>query len=258
MSWQVAFSAGCFGGYPTFDDPGTLVSLLRQVRCGLVEMPAYGSWPGRPPEDVAALRSSGKRFFAVHADKRAGRFLQTGDPEGMARGLALMEEAAGLGIALGAALLDAHLWGAGADLGAALAALPAASEVAEKAGLLLCVEFVPGAGEPLAVLREVAARGAAITLDTEFLAWFGPAHELLRAALGEFGGRVRNIHVRDFDGRPYDDAGRRRYCRFGEGCLEVARTLAVLSEARWEGYLTVELGPTTPEEVNRALEVLAP
>jgi len=257
VSWKPAFSAGCFGAYPDFDDPARLAALLSQVRCDLVEMPAYGSWPGRRPEALAPLLAAGKTFFAVHSDKRIGRLVQTGNPDDLAGGLALLREAAAFGGALGCRLLDLHLWGAGADMSVILAALPAVLDVAGDGGLEFCVEFVPGAGEPLPVIGELAQRGVSLSLDTEFLSWFGPAHAILADVLEAFGGLVRNVHVRDFDGRPYDDAGRRRYCRFGEGCLDIAGVKRALSASGWDGYVTAELGPVATEEVNRVLGLLA-
>jgi sugar phosphate isomerase/epimerase len=126
--------------------------------------------------------------------------------------------------------------------------LPACLDTAAAYNLALAVETIPGRmGTPLANVR-LALEGdprCGVTLDTEFLGFYGQLAESLAADWLWADDRVRHVHLKDFDGR-LSVGGVRRYLLPGEGSLDLQGFLDGLDQRGYKHAVTLESSALTP------------
>jgi sugar phosphate isomerase/epimerase len=116
-------------------------------------------------------------------------------------------------------------------------------QIAEEHQLALVIETVPCLkSTPLDVIRIVLEHqeGCYVALDTEFLAMHGQLEEALAADWLWSGKRIRHIHLKDYDGHPYDQNNYRRYLHPGEGSIDFADLINRLKQRHYAGNLSLE------------------
>jgi sugar phosphate isomerase/epimerase len=235
---RILCSTGAVTRHPTRADY-RLIADARELPCDGFELSIYPGWI----EDVEAVSNGivalGLPIEVAHAEKRVGARLSEGDRGGVDR----LELSARLASRVGARLLVLHLWElplGDRHLERNLDLLPACADVAERAGLTLGIETIPGSvGSPLANVARAVEREPRCdaVLDTEFLA----LHDELGAA-PDAGLPVRHVHVKDFAGEIRHGDPRTRYLLPGEGTLDLD---GFLDRLRANGYdRTVTLEPS--------------
>lgn len=250
---QLLCSTGAFGRYPILIDHMDIARYAPPLPVAGCEIMYYPDWTPRVEEIARDLLATGLRFPALHVEKDAGPALCSEEAERRAQGRAGLRASCLLGKLVGARVAVFHLWGLpGSDeqIERNLTILSECIDIAEEHGLELAVETVPcKKSTPLEVVRRALEQDdrCRIALDTEFLA----IHDQIEAALEAdwlwSDGRVRHIHLKDYDGKQYTADGYRRYLHPGEGHLDFAHLFARLRERNFIGNLSLEASVVNPD-----------
>lgn len=121
-------------------------------------------------------------------------------------------------------------------------------DYAGKYGVILTIENVPYLLNPPIFYEKLIERykeNIGITIDTEYL--FSTEFSLEKYPL-ELLRYLKNVHVRDYDGQSFDDEGKRKYLRLGEGKINFSQIFKRLKEINYKGPLTVETSFKDPLE----------
>jgi sugar phosphate isomerase/epimerase len=121
-------------------------------------------------------------------------------------------------------------------------------DYAKKYNVILTIENVPYLIEPPLFYENLINRysqNIGITLDTEYL--FSTKFSLDKYPK-EILKYLKNVHVRDYDGQSFDDEGKRKYLRLGEGYIIFSEIFNKLKEVNYDGPLTVETSFKNPME----------
>ena len=245
MSSQILCSTGIVTRDPDRTDHKSILEHAPKLGASGYELSVFEAWYGHLDEVVEDLRTSTLSFPAVHVDKRIGAALGSDDGDEADDALAKLEVNCRAAAALGAKTLVLHLWdlpSSDEQIERNLDRLPACVDTAEAYNLVATVETIQGTvGTPLANIQLALGRDprCGVTLDTEFLGFHGQVAESIQADWLWADGRVRHVHLKDFDGRMRDGNGR-RYLLPGEGTLDLQGFLAGLVERGYKGGLTLE------------------
>jgi sugar phosphate isomerase/epimerase len=198
-------------------------------------------------EQIAAdLRPSGLRFPVVHAEKSIGPAMGSAQMEERALGLERLTINCRFGAQIGATRLVLHLWGRpGSDehFERNLDMLDACLTIADNAGLELAVEAIPcDYADPLSNVHRAMEqdRRCLVALDTEFLALHQQLEESLAASWLWQDGRVRHVHIKDYDGQMAEPNGYRRYLHPGQGHIDFPGFFKGLEAQGFQGTISLE------------------
>lgn len=245
MSRTVLLTTGAVTRDPVQTDHAEIVRHGPSLGVSGFELGLYAAWYGHLDDVISDLRESGLKFPVVHAEKTIGLGLSSADAEEVDEALQRLEVNCRAAAALEAKTLVFHLWErptGDRELERNLERLPACLDTAAAYGIALGIETIPGdVGTPLANIRLALERDprCRIVLDSEFLAFHGQVAESIEADWLWEGRVVQHVHIKDFDGRLWQD-GRRRYLLPGEGTLDLQGFLAGLVERGYQGGLTLE------------------
>jgi sugar phosphate isomerase/epimerase len=251
VSPTILCSTGIITRSPDQTDHKAILEHASALGATALELAVYEQWYGHLDEVVQDLGSSGLSFPVVHADKAIGAGLGSDDPDEAEESLRLLETNCRLAAALKASTVVVHLWElptADRAIDRNLEHLSACLDTAEAYRLALAFETIPGFhATPLSNLKLALERDSRslVTLDTEFLGFHGEVEESIAADWLWSDGRVRHVHLKDFDGR-MRDGDVRRYLLPGEGKLDLQRFLDGLRMRGYEGTITLEATARTP------------
>ena len=265
MSRPLYVSSGAFIGRGNGFSPDGFLSVCRDYDCDGFEFMFYRAWYPELDSVLARFRSVGVPFPIVHCDKMIGEGFSTGDREDYQNALALFRENCRAANALGARLLVFHLWNglpSDKNVGRHIAALSDLYAIAAEYDLILTVENVICAvGDPLSHFDEILTRypDARFTFDTKMAAFHDQMGEICLPARRALAGRIAHVHLNDYGGgvRDFSDL---RVLHLGEGKIDFAPFLSLLSEIRYAGAITLECscfssqdGAWTPEKMTESL-----
>jgi sugar phosphate isomerase/epimerase len=245
MSPSVLASTGVVTQDPGQTDHKAIIEHVPKLGAAGYELQVQEAWYGHLDEVVEDLRASNLSFPAVHADKAIGAALGSEKEDEADDALTKLEVNCRTAAALGAQTLVLHLWDlptSDRNIERNLDRLPPCIDTAEAYGVVLAIETVEGvAGTPLANIRLAVERDprCRVTLDTEFLGFYGQLMESIGADWLWEDQRVRHVHLKDFDGRLRKD-GVRRYLLPGEGKLDLHSFLTGLVDRGYSGAITVQ------------------
>jgi sugar phosphate isomerase/epimerase len=267
VSRAVLLSTGAMTRDPVQTDHGEILRHGPGLGVPGFELVIYSAWYGNLDGVISDLRESGLSFPVVHGEKLIGAGLGSEASEEAEDALERLEVNCRAAAALGAKTLVLHLWErptGDRELERNLERLPGCLDTASAYGLALAVETVPGEdGTPLANVQLALERDprCKVTLDTEFLGFFGQLEESIAADWLWADGAVHHVHIKDFDGR-LSRGGRRRYLLPGEGRLDLQGFLNGLAERGYTGSLTLEAtavgddGSLDPERLSQMAAVV--
>ncbi|HET7558561.1 MAG TPA: TIM barrel protein [Limnochordia bacterium] len=228
-------------------NPDLLIERLGQVEPPGVEVLLFGRWSDDIDGSADKARAADLRVWTVHGEKRIGGKFGRPDRAEQAEGQRLFVDAVRFCERVGCPYLSTHLWDlpdSDADLARNLAALAEVHDEARRRGVTVLIEVIPTRHhEPLEnMARVVDALGdeALFTIDFEFLSWNRPIEEQLPAIVDAFGERIVNLHIRDYDGKPFSDEGKRRYVRPGAGRIAFERVFDLLHQKARPRIYTLE------------------
>ena len=211
-----------------------------------LEVMFFPGWTDEIEHIAAALRASGLRIPAIHAEKGIGPALISPQSAEREQGWRWLQAGCRLGQVVEANTLVFHLWGppdSDDRLADNLAILPDCITMAEQYGLTLAVETVPcRSGDTLGNARRAVEQDSRcrVALDTEFLALHGQLEAALDAGWLWQDARVRHIHIKDYDGTMYSTDNYRRYLHPGEGTVDFAHLFAALRARHYDGSISLE------------------
>lgn len=250
--WPVLCSTGAFTSERSAPDYRAILKYGPALDVDGLELLFYHQWYAQVDQIAADLRASGLRFPVMHSEKSIGPALGSSDPAEQARALEKLEKNCRLGQHLGTAVLVLHLWGTpGSDeyLERNLEMLGDCISIADAAGLALAVEAIPGRlADPLTNVRRALEQDerALVALDTEFLALHKQLEQALAADWLWQGGRVRHVHIKDYDGQVVDANNNRRYLHPGEGTVDFPAFFRGLAARDYQGCVSLEASVMQP------------
>lgn len=121
-------------------------------------------------------------------------------------------------------------------------------DYAMKYNITLTIENVPYLPNPPLFYENLINRypkNVGITIDTEYL--FSTEFSLEKYPI-KILKHFKNVHVRDYDGQGFNDEGKRKYLRLGEGRISFSELFNKLKEVEYLGPLTVETSFKNPLE----------
>lgn len=255
----IGVSTGVFSQFPDYATPEAVADGMVRLPAEVFEVLLFGMW-----KDMEAagrtIASAGRPVAIVHGEKRIGGLLGAEDRAGRRQGQDLVRAAVEVARIVGAPAVNIHLWDlpdSDRHLDRNLAALEEILAEVWASGIHLLVETIPcqldlpwrNVERALAFADQCAERAAAtvpgghalgVNLDLEFLSWHDGVDVTLDRLAPVWGARLRNVHVKDHDGRPFDEQGRRRYVNPGDGHLDYVSIFSRLRAAGYAGPLMFE------------------
>ena len=240
------------------------------------EVLLFQSWPDA--REAARMIAGARRPVAVvHGEKRVGGLLGSEDLGQRRLGQDLVRAALDAAAILEAPCVNIHLWDlpdSDRHLDRNVEALAEILPEVWASGIHLLVETIPcQAGVPwrnaqtaldfadaLAASSGLPLPGGealGVNIDLEFLSWHDGLAEALERCVPVWGARMRNVHVKDHDGRPFDEQGRRRYVNPGDGRLDFPWVFGRLHQASYAGPLMFEGNVTRAGDREAALAATA-
>ncbi|MGC9001529.1 MAG: sugar phosphate isomerase/epimerase family protein [Dictyoglomus sp.] len=112
---------------------------------------------------------------------------------------------------------------------------------ASRHNVILTIENVPYLLDPPQFYSALVKRyrnSIGITIDVEYL--HSTKYSLDKYPKELLKNYLRNIHIRDYDGQSFDEEGKRRYLKLGEGLINFKELFEKIFEIGYDGPLTVE------------------
>lgn len=236
-----------------------LVDELKYIDCPGFEFMIYSIWSEHYREVAKILKAGGFRFDSMHGPKQTGRLLSETDPESHEQAKKLIRESIDTAYEINAPVLTVHLWDQNSvdtKLERNLASLYELKDYALDRGVNISVEFIPhtrgGGYVPTAeYLYHNMDPAFSFTLDLEFAAWNNETADVVR-----FADRISNVHIRDYNGSPVDEKGRRHYCPPGLGRTDFNFLFRELKNRNYSGLFTLEARHYSTKDINDSLTML--
>lgn len=232
---------------------------MEHINCSGFEFLIYSIWMEYYRQVGRELKAAGVRFDSMHGPKQTGRLLSDDDPEKRKQAVELIRESIDAAHELDISVLTTHLWDQNSTdpkLERNLDSLYELKDYAVDRGVSIAVEFIPhtqgGGYVPTAeYLYHNLDPAFSFTLDLEFAAWNDDMGEMVK-----FADRISNVHIRDYNGSPVDEDGRRFYCLPGLGGTDFAFAFQGLKENGYNGFFTLEARHYSTKDVNDSLALL--
>ena len=236
-----------------------LIDELKHINCHGFEFMIYSIWMERYREVSRELKAGGFRFDSMHGPKQTGRLLSNTDPESHRQAQKLIKDGIDTAQQLGASVLTVHLWDQNSTdprLERNLDTLCRLKDYADDRDVNISVEFIPhtrggGYSATAKYLYDNMDEAFSFTLDLEFAAWNGEIGDMV-----EFADRISNVHIRDYNGSPVDEKGRRHYSPPGLGITDFAFAFRELEKQRYSGLYTLEARHYSTKDINNSLAML--
>lgn len=236
-----------------------LLDELDYINCSAYEFLVYSLWNDHYRKVGRELKACGVQFDSMHGPKQTGRLLSEDDPESHKKALEQIKNSIDVAHELGIHVLTIHLWDQNSTdpkLEKNLDSLYTLKDYALDHGVNISVEFIPhtkgGGYVPTAqYLYENMDTAFSFTLDLEFAAWDNEIGDMVK-----FVDRITNIHIRDYNGSPVDENGRRFYCLPGLGSTDFTFAFRELKKRGYAGLYTLEARHYSTKDVNDSLAVL--
>ncbi len=206
----------------------------------------YSNWYDKVKDIATDLQSSGLSFPVLHADKNIGVLLGKADKHERQQGLQKLVTNCQLGSSIGTRLLVLHLWGwpeLDDNLTINLASLQDCLDIAAQYNMQLTLETIPcRKATPLQNMLVAIGQDSRslITLDTEFLANHQQLDEVFTIEQLWLEQRVRHVHIKDYSGRLFTEAGVRNYLHPGDGHIDFPLFIKRLKEKNFNGTISLE------------------
>ena len=245
MTRPLYVSSGAFIGRTNGFSPDGFLSFCREFDCDGFEFMLYRAWYPELDAILSRFLETGLSFPTLHCDKMIGEGFSSGDSEERAHALALFRENCRAAAKLGSRLLVFHLWNglpSDRNFPRHLDALGDLYAIAAEYDLTLTVENVICAvSDPLSRLSKIARfyPAARFTYDTKMAAFHDQVNEIATPARRPLAERIAHVHLNDFGGVPGDFSDL-RVLHLGEGRIDFAPFLSLLSEIDYSGAVTLE------------------
>ena len=252
---KINCSIACIG----VNDHRVLINEMNYVNSPGFEFMVYSIWTDHSREVIRELKSAGFRFDSMHAPKQTGRLLSEINQQSHDQAINLLKESIDIAYELGIHILTTHLWDQNSNdpkLSRNLESLYTLKDYAIDRSVNISIEFIPhtngGGYVPTAeYLYHNLDPAFSFTLDLEFAAWNGEI-----ADVAKFADRISNVHIRDYNGSPVDEKGRRYYCLPGMGKTDFSFAFSELKMHNYKGIYTLEARHYSTKDINDSLELL--
>ncbi len=263
---QLLCSTGTISRNPDITDYQQVLRYGPQLAVEGFELMFYEAWYSNLDRIASDLQQSGLKFPAMHTEKNIGVAFGSMEAQKREQGVHNLAQNCQLAQAIGTQILVLHLWGwpqLDDNLENNLQPLTTCLDVATQYGVKLAIETIPGRKtDPLSnVFRAIEHDPrCTVALDTEFLANSQQLDAVFDANWLWQEGRVRHVHIKDFDGHGFTPDGKRRYLHPGEGHINFTSFFANLKEQRFDGYISLEapaidqMGNVDIQQLNESLE----
>jgi sugar phosphate isomerase/epimerase len=252
---KINCSIACIG----VNDHRILINEMNYVNSPGFEFMVYSIWTDHSRDVIRELKAAGFRFDSMHSPKHIGRLLSEENQQSHDQAIALLKESIDVAHELGIHIMTTHLWDQNSNdpkLGINLKSLYTLKDYAVDRGVNISVEFIPhtngGGYVPTAeYLYHSIDPAFSFTLDLEFAAWNGEVADVTK-----FADRISNVHIRDYNGSPVDEKGRRHYCLPGMGKTDFNFAFSELKRHDYKGIYTLEARHYSTKDINDSLDVL--
>jgi sugar phosphate isomerase/epimerase len=252
---KINCSVACLGVM----DHRFLIDEMKYVNCPGFEFMVYTIWTDHSRDVIRELKSAGFRFDSMHGPKQTGRLMSETDSESHEQAYNLIKESVDIAHELNIHILTTHLWDQNSNdpkLQRNLDTLYKLKDYAKERDVSISVEFIPhtngGGYVPTAeYLYNNLDPDFSFTLDLEFAAW---NNEI--ADIAKFADRISNVHIRDYNGSPVDDKGRRHYCLPGMGKTDFVFAFQELRKHGYKGIYTLEARHHSTQDINDSLALI--
>lgn len=265
---QLLCSTGAFSRNPDYTSHRQVLEHAQHLHVDGFELMFYTHWYQQLDQITRELQQSGLHFPAMHTEKNIGMAFGSAQPEVRAQAVEWLTANCQLASNLGTSLLVLHLWGwpeLDDHLEYNLEPLNTCLDRAAAYGVQLAIETIPARhADPLTNVARAIERDprCAIALDTEFLAQSEQLATVFDTPRVWQDGRVRHVHIKDFDGQGFSATGKRRYLHPLEGNVDFPRFFANLKQHAFNGYISLEApaiddaGQVDVQRINQSLDYI--
>ncbi len=241
------------------NDHRFLVDEMKYVNSPGFEFMIYSIWTEHSRDIVKDLKSAGFRFDSMHGPKHTGRLLSENDTKSHETALAILKDSIDIAHELDIPVLTIHLWDQNStdpELKKNLNTIYKIKDYAINKGVNLSIEFIPhtNGGGYLSTAKYLYNNMDSFftfTLDLEFAAWENDIVEVAK-----FADRISNVHIRDYNGSPVDEQGRRQYCLPGTGKTDFVLAFSQLAKHSYKGLYTLEARHYSTKDINDSIYLL--
>lgn len=238
---KIILSSGLFSRYPDLSRFNKVVSFMNKNRQWSYEIIVYPDWTDNLNLYKKQLLKDHTPIAGVHADKFIVPLLS--NPKTFDEGFKKLKKNLTFAEYIHAKYVVIHLWerpNYEKELDLILKVINIAkSECLQRTKV--SIETTPSKKADIMTLIKkavLAIPDSTITLDTELFSWKNDIKIFFdNKALSK---KLINIHIRDFDGKPFDSIGNRKYLSIGEGRLDFAWLFRELRKIKFQGNFTIE------------------
>ena len=232
---------------------------MKYVNSPGFEFMIYSIWTGHSKDIVRDLKSAGYRFDSMHGPKHTGRLLSEVDDKSHEEALAILKDSIDIAYELNIPVLTIHLWDQNSTdpkLEKNLSTIYKIKDYAIEKGVNISIEFIPHTnGDGYLATAKYLYNNMdpffSFTLDLEFAAWNNDIVEVAK-----FADRISNVHIRDYNGSPVDEKGRRQYCLPGTGKTDFVLAFSELAKHGYKGLYTLEARHYSTKDINDSIYLL--
>jgi len=238
---KIVLSTGLFSKYPDYSDFLKVVGFIESHKDWFYELIVYPNWIDKLDEYRNVINARKLPVVAVHADKMIVCLLH--EKSNFEQGLIRLRSNFVFAESIKAEYLVVHLW----ERPHYESSLSNILSLVNREALThlkqtkLSIETIPSKNESLHDLLEQCLRylpSAQITLDTELFSWQNNLFSLFDHKM--LIPRINNIHLRDYDGKPFSGNNARRYLSLGKGYLNFPTFFHKLESVNFHGNVTIE------------------
>lgn len=260
-------STGAISRNPDYTSYRQVLQYAPYLNLDGFELMFYETWYPHIAQIAEDLQAASLSFPVMHTEKNIGVALGSSEPKVREQGVQWLAENCRLAHLLHTQVLVLHLWGwpqLDDNLQYNLAPLSRCLDIATHYNLKLAIETIPARhADPLTNVRRAfeCDQRCYIALDTEFLAQYHQLESVFETGWLWQNERVQHIHIKDYDGHPFQD-GKRRYVHPSDGNIDFEHFFAHLKERGFNGALSLESpsidanGKVDIKKLNKSLNLI--
>lgn len=238
---RIILSSGLFSKYPEFSDYKQVLNFIAQHKNWFYELIIYPNWEESLSQCRDIILKKKLPVVSVHADKTIATLLS--NKSSFSAGYKKLKQNLIFAEEINAEYIVFHLWEKPRyeeNIDEILKILQYEKNKYLKK-TRISIETVPSNTiEIVALLNQCLTYipDATITLDTELFSWISNLNKFFKAS--NIVNKLLNVHIRDYDGKPFDDNRKRRYLPIGAGKIDFDQLFQQLQNINFQGNLTIE------------------
>lgn len=238
---KICLSTGLFSRNPDLTSFSKVQQFISKHLDFNYELLIYPDWTNFLHEYAKDINKLDLPIVGIHTDKRIAALLAAG--KSSVEGINVLTENLAFAEAIHCRYAVIHLWEHPFFESNLQETLEHVNIIAKKTLKRTVLSFETAPTRQISIQKglRIALKkvpNSQITLDTELFSWRNDLHSFFEDDV--LSSKLNNIHIRDFDGRAFDENGKRKYLLLGSGNLDFNSFFKTLKHINYEGTITLE------------------